>query len=228
MSAAMLAFLLAAGCSRSPMLGAENGNSSADRPGVADSQADKGHVAVPFHGQEADSEKAMAVSSSASVPFAASSGGVLPVGTLLTVRVRDSVSNAKPDSGTRFVASVQDPILIDGNLLVARGAVVRGQLESARSSGVGGNRSYLRLTLVSIEANGQEVPLQTSSLFTRGATSMSATQAAFSPTAVVAGEGSHLVHLPKGRFLTFRLSSPVALPWIGSTHLSKGFAPSGD
>jgi hypothetical protein len=247
---ALLALLLAVGCSHSPVSDAQSHNSSADRPAVADSQADNDHSTLPFHSgeQSADSEKAMVESAAASVPFAVSSSGVLPVGTLLTVRLRDSITDAKPDSGTVFVASVQDPVVIDGNMLVARDTIVSGRLESALSSGVGSHRSYLRLTLVSIQVNGQDVPLQTSSLFARGevlgsmtktATAKTATaktvtdktattKAALSQAAAVTVEGARGVHLPKGRFLTFRISSPVSLPGAGSTHLSKSSTPSCD
>jgi hypothetical protein len=228
-STALLAVLLAAGCSHSHISEQEGDNSSVGSAGATSAGATKDHGRLPFHDgeQSADSDKAMTASSAADLPFAVSSTGTLPVGTLLTVRLGDSLSESQPNSGGRFVALVQDPIVINGNTLVARGAMVRGRLESARSSAFRGNRSYLRLTLVSIQVNGQDVPLQTSSLFTRGLPN-SAVQTAYSPAASVNHESDHAVRLQKGRFLTFRVSSPVSLPGVGSTHLSKSSPPSGD
>jgi hypothetical protein len=220
----LAAVLLATGCSRSPVSEGENGNSPVD----SNSVSAKDHGPLPFHSEPStDSDKAMAASDGVALPFAVSSSGTLPVGTLLTVRLGESLSEAKPNSGAPFVASLQDPIVVNGNTLVARGSLARGRLESARSSAVRGNRSYLRLTLISIQVNGQEVPLQTSSLFTRGLPS-SAVQTAFSPAASVNHESGNAVRLQKGRFLTFRVSSPVSLPSVGSTHLIKSSSPSGD
>lgn len=221
----LAAVLLATGCSRSPVSEGENGNS----PVGSNSVSTKDHGPLPFHDAEpsTDSDKAMAASDGVALPFAVSSSGTLPVGTLLTVRLGESLSEAKPNSGAPFVASLQDPIVVNGNTLVARGSLARGRLESARSSAVRGNRSYLRLTLISIQVNGQEVPLQTSSLFTRGLPNP-AVQTAFSPAASVNHESSNAVRLQKGRFLTFRVSSPVSLPSVGSTHLIKSSPPSGD
>jgi hypothetical protein len=130
----------------------------------------------------------------------------LPAGTLLTVRLKNPISAENPASidpiarGT-FEAVVDEPLVINGNTLVPRGAIAAGRVESARSSNVK-RRGYVRLILDSIDLGGRDLPVQTSSLFARGNL-----DDATKPT-----EGdnpSDVIHLEKGRRLTFRLTEPV-------------------
>jgi hypothetical protein len=85
--------------------------------------------------------------------------------------------------------------VIDGNILISRGAVVTGRVESARTSNLKPNRGYLRLALESVNVAGVDVPVQTASLFVRQSPQDD-------------GSGS-LIRLEKGRQLTFRLREPV-------------------
>jgi len=60
----------------------------------------------------------------------------LPAGTLLTVRLKNSISAENPGANGIFEAVVDDPVVIEGNRLVPRGATVVGRVESARASRV--------------------------------------------------------------------------------------------
>ena len=123
----------------------------------------------------------------------------LPAGTLLTVRLRNPISADDPSANARFEAVVDEPVVIEGNSLVPRGATVAGVVESARASNVGRNRGYVRLVLDSIHLAGVNLPIQTSSLFVHGSASDTQT-----------GQGEMAqIHLEKGRRLTFRLTEPV-------------------
>jgi hypothetical protein len=92
----------------------------------------------------------------------------LPAGTLLTVRLKSSISAENPGANGIFEAVVDDPVVIEGNRLVPRGATVVGRVASARASRVKRNRGYIRLALDSIHFAGVSLPIQTSSLFARG------------------------------------------------------------
>jgi hypothetical protein len=120
----------------------------------------------------------------------------LPVGTLLTVRLKNPISADNPGPSATFEAVLDEPVVIEGNALVARGANVAGRVEAARVSKVKGNRAYLRLTLNSIDVAGKDLPVQTSSLFARG-------------TAPDGDVSARVITLEKGRRLTFRLAEPV-------------------
>jgi hypothetical protein len=119
----------------------------------------------------------------------------LPAGTLLTVRLINPVYAETSIASSSFEALVVEPVVMDGNVVVPRGASVSGLVESVRASQVKPSRGYVRLTLQSIQIGDSEVPLHTASLF--------APQASFHNAA------PSLVRLEKGRQLTFRLTEPA-------------------
>lgn len=121
---------------------------------------------------------------------------LLPAGALVTVRLKVPLlagSRFKPS----FEAVLDEPVVVEGNTLIPRDAIVSGRIESAHSSRVTPDRSYVRLTLDSVQVDGLDVPIQTASLFARPL-----------PTA---GTDSDTIRLEKGRRMTFRLKDPVFL-----------------
>ena len=83
----------------------------------------------------------------------------VPAGTRLSVRTIDAIDSAKNHVGDRFEASVEEPVTVDGRVVVPKGASVYGRLEEAKTSGTFTGRSELRLALTGIVVNGQTVPL---------------------------------------------------------------------
>jgi len=127
----------------------------------------------------------------------------LPAGTLLTVRLRNPVNADSASLSGVFDAILDEIVAVDGNALVAPGASAEGRIELAHASELANNRSYVRLTLESIEIDGRDFAVQTSSLFVHG-------DASVAP----ASGGTHsaeIVHLASGRRLTFRLTEPISL-----------------
>ena len=118
----------------------------------------------------------------------------LPAGTLLTVRLNGAITAGTSMTQNSFEAIVDEPVVVDGNTLIPRGATVVGRIESARISSVKPNRAYVRLALQSVHIGGLDVPVQTASLFTRQIP-----------------ESDDLIRVEKGRRLTFRLSEPIFL-----------------
>jgi len=147
------------------------------------------------------------------LPFRDARSRTLPPGTLLTVRLENSLSSTKVHAGDPFTASVAAPLTVNGDTLIQRGAPVTGRIESARLRsehfGRAASAGYIRLSLSSVSLGDRQVPLQTSSLFARGVLQPS-------------GEVSIL----KGRDLTFRLTSPITLE--GPNALAKGPLPNPD
>jgi hypothetical protein len=94
----------------------------------------------------------------------------VPAGTAVSIRLQSAVSSASNRPGDEFAAVLDEPIIVDGKTVAARGAAVRGRVAAARSSGRLHNSGYLRLSLVSVEMNGKSVPLHTSSVFAMGGT----------------------------------------------------------
>lgn len=135
-------------------------------------------------------------SSEPSIPFR--DGQSLPVGTLLTVRLRSPIDSTSPRNGATFLALVDEPVVVEGETLVPRGASVVGRIEASRSSTMTRNRGYVRLTLDLVDIAGRDLPIRTASLFARGNPGSSGTL-------------PDLVSLEQGRRLTFRLTEQVSM-----------------
>jgi hypothetical protein len=86
---------------------------------------------------------------------------IIPAGTRISVRTIDGIDSAKNHVGDRFEASLAEPLIVDGNVVVAKDAEVYGRLMEAKESGTFTGRSQLRLELTGILVNGQTVPLVT-------------------------------------------------------------------
>jgi hypothetical protein len=92
---------------------------------------------------------------------APSSSVTIPAGTRISVRTMDSIDSTENRAGFRFQASLEEPLWVDGNLLVPRGADVYGRLDESKESGTFAGRSQLKLQLTGIVVNGQTLPLVT-------------------------------------------------------------------
>jgi hypothetical protein len=115
---------------------------------------------------------------------------------LLTVRLEDPISADRNAHGV-FSAVVDEPVVVDGNVLVARGAGVVGRVESEHFPAIKGNRCCVRLTLNSIDISGKDFPIQTSTLFAHRNGGNADPASSTSPDAI---------RLTVGRRLTFRLA----------------------
>lgn len=85
----------------------------------------------------------------------------IPAGTRISVRTIDSIDSTKNRVGYRFQASLEQPLWVDGNLVVPKGADVYGRLDESKETGTFAGRSQLKLQLTGIVVNGQALPLVT-------------------------------------------------------------------
>jgi hypothetical protein len=85
----------------------------------------------------------------------------IPAGTHISVRTIDGIDSTKNHVGDRFKASLEEPLIVGGNVVVAKGADVYGRLTESKASGTFAGKSQLRLELTGIVINGQTVPLVT-------------------------------------------------------------------
>jgi hypothetical protein len=81
----------------------------------------------------------------------------LPAGTNLVVRMIDGVDSEVNRVGQTFAASLDEPVLLNGEAVIPRGADVVVKLVDARESGKIAGRSELTLDLVSVRINGKMV-----------------------------------------------------------------------
>jgi hypothetical protein len=89
----------------------------------------------------------------------------LPSGTVLTIRMIDSVDSERDRVGDTFRASLDEPVLdANGNTLVGRGADVVVKLVDDQQSGKIEGRTILTMDLVSLVVNGRTVDIDTQSI----------------------------------------------------------------
>jgi len=85
----------------------------------------------------------------------------IPAGTRIYVRTVDTIDSTESFVGDRFEASLEEPLMSEGNVVAARDALVYGRLTQAKESGTFTGRSQLRLELTGIVVNGKIVPVVT-------------------------------------------------------------------
>ena len=114
-------------------------------------------VSLKFDSEGAAGEEPGARNQASEAPLSVT----IPAGTRLSVRTIDSIDSRENHVGDRFQATLEEPLVVDGNVVVAKGADVYGRLAESKTSGTFTGRSELRLELTGIVVNGQTVPLVT-------------------------------------------------------------------
>ncbi len=100
----------------------------------------------------------------------------LPEGTPIPIRLQSALSSASSHAGDTFNATIDEPVVIDGQTLIARGTPATGRVLEAKPSASSRRLSresspepgYLRIVLVSLKVGGRPVMIETSTIFTRG------------------------------------------------------------
>jgi hypothetical protein len=156
-------------------------------------------------------------------PASAFSLDDVPAGTVIVVHLQVPLSSSLAHSGDSFQAILEGPILLRGQSIAARGSLVTGKVLQAKSSDPSREAGYLRLALTEIAIAGRRWPLQTSSVFIKGATYDR--EASTPPVQLVGASNSRVTPatlrsprilvredagVPADRSLTFRLSQFAA------------------
>jgi len=90
-----------------------------------------------------------------------SSAQELPSGTQIVVRMIDDIDSERDRTGKDFRASVDEPVLVNGQVLIPRGADVVARLVEDRQSGKFEGRTVLTIDLVQVQVNGRMVDINT-------------------------------------------------------------------
>ncbi len=81
-------------------------------------------------------------------------GRAIPAGTVITVRLIDSINSDKSNVGDTYRASIDDPVVVDGQEIIPRGADATVRVDSVQQGGRITGSEEIRLTLAEIRANG--------------------------------------------------------------------------
>ena len=166
-------------------------------------------------------------------------GARVPAGTPVTVHLNSAISSATTHAGETFDAVLDEPIIVNGQVVAERGATVTGRVMEAKAARLAKAPGYLRLTLDTISVNGQALRAVTSSTFAKGVSvrkrgvalagnesgrsvllGTAVPASGLSPmgnTAAVGGKGrgaalpAKEVTMGPERRLTFRLTEPIPL-----------------
>jgi len=176
-----------------------------------------------------------------SAPAATGDRITLPTGTRLTVRTVDAIDSDKNHVGDKFAATLDQPLYVNEQLVVPKGADVYGRLEEAKEAGHLAGKAQLRLSLTGIVVNGQTYALSTGDYALSGKSrtantakkvgggaaagavigaiigggkgaAVGAGVGAGAGTAVQVATQGEQVHVPSETLLEFALDQPVTIP----------------
>lgn len=87
----------------------------------------------------------------------------VPAGAVIRVRLNESLSTKQNRPGDRFDGVVENPIEVDGRIAIHKGALVHGVVRESKPSGRLKGRAEIMLALQSVDVDGRQVPIRTSS-----------------------------------------------------------------
>jgi hypothetical protein len=138
--------LLLAGCAQHEALPTAEESTPADQHLPFDGTSDKGGI----------------------FPTGSLSPTAIPSGTPVTVHLQSLLSSATSRSGDSFEAVLVEPLIVRGQMLAPRGAILGGKILEANAAREPEEPGYMRLALTTLSLNGKPVPIQTSSIFLKG------------------------------------------------------------
>src|SRR5690349_4384117 len=87
---------------------------------------------------------------------------IVPAGTSISVTVDQSVSSKDSEPGVLVAASLAEPVVVQGQDVIPRGAKVSGTVTNAKSAGRFKGNAELGITLSSVEIEGRKYTIHTS------------------------------------------------------------------
>ena len=169
----------------------------------------------------------------------------VPAGTSLFVRMIDTVDSSKNAVGSRFSASLETNLAVDGVVVAPAGTKVYGRLAQSKEAGRMAGKSELRLELTEIVLNGTAYPVLSSDYQVSGKSSsgrsakrilggaglgaaigaiagnagMGAAIGAVAGTTAAVVQKGQTVNVSSETLLEFRLQQPASLPARIGEHL---------
>jgi hypothetical protein len=102
----------------------------------------------------------------------------LAAGTMLAVRIGETVSSARNQPGDTFLATLTQQLVIDGFIIAERGARIEGRILEATQAGRGRGSAHLAISIVRLTtSDGQDVRIRTEP-YSKDGSSQAATDAA--------------------------------------------------
>jgi hypothetical protein len=87
---------------------------------------------------------------------------VVPAGTTITVRLASAVGTKTSNTGDVFMATVAEPVAVDGKTVIPKGADAKGEVVEAKALGKIKGEARLKLALTSVTIAGKAYPIESS------------------------------------------------------------------
>ncbi len=153
--ACYLAFAVLACTSKPPANDAANPTTTTDS---GNSAANNGNGAAPA--TRGDSRGGAMASNREATPQPI----VIPSGTVLTVRLGETLSSKQSQPGQAFSATVAEPVEVDGQTVIPTGATATGTVVAAHAAGKFKGASLLQIKLNTVTVGGKQRSIETSSV----------------------------------------------------------------
>jgi len=141
--------------------GAPGATGVEDQTAVAGATGPDSAPSAPASGSGGESSSAASNAPAAPAPPAKLT---VPAGTELTVTIDQKLSSKTSQTGQAFMATVAQPVTIDGRTAIPKGSSVSGKVLSAKEKGKIKGEGELSITLTSLTVRGRNYPLATGSL----------------------------------------------------------------
>jgi hypothetical protein len=86
----------------------------------------------------------------------------LPEGVSIGVRLGETLDTHKNRAGDRFLATLDEPLVVDGKIVVPKGASFTGRVDECKASGRLKGRAVLSLSLIAFDLDGKHYRIDTS------------------------------------------------------------------
>jgi hypothetical protein len=166
---------------------------------------------------------------------------VVPAGTALTVRLGQALSSKTSQPGQTFLATLAQPVSVEGRTAIPAGATVSGTVVSAKAKGKFKGEGELTLALTNVTVKGHTYSIQTQTLENtvkgKGKRTAATTGGGAAGGALIGGlagggkgagigalvgagaglvggamTGNKQIEIPAESALSFQLSAPLTLP----------------
>jgi hypothetical protein len=166
---------------------------------------------------------------------------IVPAGAALTVTVNQALSSKTSQTGQAFLASLAQPVTVDGKTAIPKGSSLTGTVVTAKEKGKIKGEGQLALALTNVTINGKNYAIRTGTLDStvkgKGKRTAATTGGGAAGGALIGGvagggkgagigalvgavggfvggalTGNKQVEIPAESTLTFTLSKPLTLP----------------
>ncbi len=102
-----------------------------------------------------------ATSTASTTSTSAKASATIPAGTVISIRMIDSIDSDVTDAGERFRASIDDPVTVGGTIVIPRNADATVQVARVEQSGAITGSDEVALKLYNITVDGRSYELAT-------------------------------------------------------------------